>query len=165
MTDLWQSELFEIDELERRLAKKRRELEAIGTSRADLKESILVDMLSLEATLRKGADIQKRYGEVEAAGGDESWMEVTEDLQKQVVISFGFGATVDQAVAELRRAAPRYPEIAFWVKFNRARRGLIRFNDPVPDISVAPLVPGPHMQLRDLVLPDRPLAVVSLSYS
>jgi hypothetical protein len=48
-------------------------------------ESIFESMLQREVILRRSTETQGRYAAVEAAGDDESWMEITEKLQEQVI--------------------------------------------------------------------------------
>jgi len=119
-------------------------------------EATLVAMLEHEAQSRLSSITQQRYAEVEAANGDASWMEVTEELQRATVRAFGFGCNHDNtreeeaaAVAALRLAAPRHPEIAFWVRHNRARRGDLARHDLVPAIALAPLEVDPVLFLLD----------------
>jgi len=37
---------------------------------------------------------------------------------------------------DLREAGLRFPEIAFWVKYNRARQGALRAGDIAPDVPL-----------------------------
>mmetsp|Transcript_58544 Transcript_58544/g.79818 ORF Transcript_58544/g.79818 Transcript_58544/m.79818 type:complete len:134 (+) Transcript_58544:846-1247(+) len=131
-------------------------------------------MLEHEQDLRLSSETQQQFAAVEVAGGEKSWMEVTAELQATVALRFGFGgvAAADDglkcAVAQLRGAAPRYPELAFWVRHNRARRGDLTFGSLVPEVELAPLVPGQQKKLAlraQVPLDGRPLAVVALSYS
>ena len=151
----------------------------LGRDDAAIPEATLVAMLQHEAQSRLNPATQQQYSEVEAANGDTSWMEVTEGLQRATVRAFGFGGSGDleeaEAVAALRLAAPRYPEVAFWVRHNRARRGELTRNARVPAVALAPLQWAPDsiypsgkdtVAMEDLVpLDARPLAVVALSYS
>mmetsp|Transcript_75984 Transcript_75984/g.148867 ORF Transcript_75984/g.148867 Transcript_75984/m.148867 type:complete len:135 (-) Transcript_75984:53-457(-) len=134
-------------------------------------------MLEHEKRLRLSGETQRRYEAVEAAGGDASWMEVTEELQRAVVRHFGVlgvGSSGEaRGLAQLRGAAPRHPEVAFWVRHNRARRGSLARGSFVPDVSLATLkapvggvAGGSLLSLRAQVPSDgRPLAVVAISYS
>jgi hypothetical protein len=90
------------------------------------------------------------------------------------VAEFGFGNYMREGVLQLRISARRYPELAFWVRVNRARRGDFKPGDLVPDIAVAAVagakVEGSpangNIRLRDLVPRDgRPLGIIALSYS
>lgn len=99
-------------------------------------------------------------------------MEVTEALQRSIVRERGFTGPAEEAAAllALRVSAQRHPEVAFWVRHNRARRGELRPNHLIPDVSLAPLAPlacgDAPVRLADLVPADgRPLAIIALSYS
>jgi hypothetical protein len=94
-------------------------------------------------------------------------MEATEELQRSVVRGQGFTTAADEemAIMHLRVFAQRHPEVAFWVRHNRARRGELRPNNLVPNIALS-LLHGAPFQLFDAVpLDGRPLAIIALSYS
>lgn len=125
-------------------------------------------MLSREAALRVDGATQREYGRVEAASGDATWMEVTADLQRAVAREFGYGADLQLAVDALRAAAPRHPDIAFWVRHNRSSRGALRARAAAPDVPLARIFDATETAttLHALVPADRrPLALVALSYS
>ena len=131
---------------------------------------MLGTMLRREAALRLDAATQREYAEVEAAGDDAvTWMEVTTALQRRVVAEWGFGgARARAALRALREIAPLRPDVAFWARHNRARRGDLAAGDVAPDAPLAPLESdsGGARSVRDAAPADgRPLGVVALSYS
>ena len=126
-------------------------------------------MLRREAELRLDAATQLEYAEVEAAGDDaDTWMEVTAKVQRRVISEFGLNGS-DAALRALREGAPRHPEIAFWSRYNRARRGDLVAGDVAPDASLAPLDSsgggGPWSLCAAAPTDGRPLAIIALSYS
>jgi hypothetical protein len=142
----------------------------------EIPEDKLVAMLTLEAEMRKSPHIQEKYAIVESKEEDESWMEVTIELQEKVARDFHFGeagqVSISGAVAQLRASAHRHPEIAFWVKYNRAVRGNLRRNDFIPDMDLVLLsnnnssASSTTARLHELVPNDgKPLGVIALSYS
>jgi hypothetical protein len=64
-------------------------------------------------------------------------MEVVSKLQQRIVAAHNASNTTFQlTVNNLRRAALRHPEIAFWVKYNRARQGQLKAGDAAPVITL-----------------------------
>ena len=130
-------------------------------------------MVQCEAARRLDNATQLAYACAEAGDDDRSWLEVTEELQHDVVREFGYASgsarVTAAALRALRGAAARHPEHAFWVRYNRARRGALRAGDAAPDVSLARVdaaTTTPARLPRDFVPTDgRPLAVVALSYS
>lgn len=94
-------------------------------------------MLKREVELRKCPATLARMAEVEAKKGD--WVMVAENVQKQVLAEFAqiHPNHFRPSLQELRLAALRHPEIAFWVKYNRARRGHLRAGvDVGPNVNL-----------------------------
>ena len=60
---------------------------------ASIPEATLKEMLELEVSRRKSQLVQAQYARVEADEGDESWMEVTAELQRMICREFGFDGT------------------------------------------------------------------------
>jgi hypothetical protein len=79
---------------------------------------------------------------------NSEWMDVIEHLQKRIVLdhnatlSDGINCGGSISVHDLRRAALRHPEVAFWVKYNRARSGKLRVGDVAPDVLLLHAVDG-----------------------
>lgn len=148
-----------------------------------ISDGILRSMLRREAELRLAPETQAAYHEAEARGDDNySWMEVTTTLQQRVVKEFGFGTgpgadgagastevSAEAALGELRAAAPRHQDVAFWQKLvqAKAKRGQLRAGDTIPAVELRTFeVDGEDVRILELVPSDgRPLAVVALSYS
>jgi hypothetical protein len=78
---------------------------------------------------------------------DSEWMNVVENLQHRIIQESQMenGDSIDVSditIRDLREAALRHPEIAFWVKYNRARRGNLRVGDSAPNVSVRRAIDG-----------------------
>lgn len=68
---------------------------------------------------------------------ESEWMAVIENVQLRIVKKHNLsckGAKV--TVHDVRLAALRHPEIAFWVKHNRARVGTLEVGDEAPDVPL-----------------------------
>lgn len=112
-----------------------------------------------------------------------SWLDVVGKLQERVVREFSSAdehlvkLPVADAVHQLRLAAQRFPELCFWMKYNRARHCPVEEGTPAPDVplillpALSPAAPTQtqqptHVHLSDFVpLDGKPLALISLSYS
>lgn len=101
---------------------------------------------------------------------ESEWMDVVANLQAQIVEEYRQeAARIGQSSAwlsvhELRLAALRHPEIAFWVKHNRAREGDLVVGKKAPDV---PLV-DPQSQKETTLLhqmSQKPTVVVAGSLS
>jgi len=69
------------------------------------------------------------------------WMNVINDLQHRIVAGHNASSTNNSrnervSVNDLRLAAQRHPEIAFWVKYNRARQGTLQAGDVAPNVAM-----------------------------
>jgi hypothetical protein len=79
---------------------------------------------------------------------NSEWMDVIEQLQRRIILDYNAtlsdgnscGGTI--SVNDLRRAALRHPEVAFWVKYNRARSGKLRVGEVAPDVPLLHAVDG-----------------------
>ncbi|CAB9505892.1 expressed unknown protein [Seminavis robusta] len=101
-------------------------------------EEILVQLLQRERDLRVSPASQKEM-ELAEKWAHSEWMDVATKIQHQVVRQHNnsaVGGSKKVTVHELRLAALRHPEIAFWVKYNRARQGTLRVGDVAPNISL-----------------------------
>lgn len=109
-------------------------------------------LLHREVELRKAAETQEAMQRAEESVESE-WMNVVEDLQYRIVREFREGeeeASVEFAditVRDLREAALRHPEVAFWVKYNRARRGNLKVGDAAPDVPLRRAIDGGETSL------------------
>ena len=92
-------------------------------------------MLHCENDLRRAPETQLAMEGAEASG-DTEWMDVVEDLQTEVVRKFQNMHFPAITLEELRWAAMRYPDIAHWVKFNRARYGNLKVGDVAPNVPL-----------------------------
>ncbi len=95
-----------------------------------------------EAELRRAAETQEAMQRAEESV-DSEWMNVVEDLQYRILkeyqeerIRSSSNESENITVHSLREAALRHPEIAFWVKYNRARRGNLKVGDAAPDVPL-----------------------------
>lgn len=140
-------------------------------------------MLTRENELRLSESVQLRFKAAEASV-DSEWMCVAQEIQEQVIKEFSKASHssldvvrhMDIALFELRAAANRHPEIALYVRHNRARRGTLRVGDPCPNVSVVSVASSsssstsstPQLQQRNLLdhaKPGRPLVIIAGSYS
>lgn len=108
-----------------------------------------MEMIRREVELRKAPETLAAMECAEDSVQSE-WMDVVEGVQHQVVTEFHesshrFSAEAtditlqdltDITVQDLRAAALRHPEVAFWVKHNRARRGTLEVGDAAPNVIV-----------------------------
>ena len=92
-------------------------------------------MLCCENDLRRAPETQLAMERAEASV-DSEWMDVVEDLQKEVVQKFQNMQSSAITLEELRCAAVRYPDIAHWVKFNRARHGNLKIGNKAPNVPL-----------------------------
>ncbi|CAG8502421.1 2994_t:CDS:2 [Acaulospora morrowiae] len=148
----------------------------------DTKEKLLV-LLREEERRRFSPEMQKKYYEV---GNDPTcgmdWMDVTDQMQHELVQEFGYS---DEAVQLLRRAPQLYPNdpefhtTQVYVRNNIANIGTLTEGMPAPDCSLIPLEPSmfkaiilngnfnsPNMvSLRLLCKSGRPLVLFGGSYT
>lgn len=97
-------------------------------------------MLCYENDLRRAPETQSAM-ECAEASVETEWMDVVEGIQKHVVKEFLAKyppSVVSPAITlqDLRSAAMRYPDIAHWVKYNRARRGKLKVGDNAPNVPL-----------------------------
>lgn len=79
---------------------------------------------------------------------DTEWMDVVATVQGQVVAEFRQEhPDEDITIHNLRLAALRHPEIAYWVKYNRARQGYLRVGDTAPDMRLLCAASGQETSL------------------
>jgi hypothetical protein len=96
---------------------------------------MLFELLHREAKARRSREIQADMEKAEESINSE-WMDVIEELQRRIVLDYNAtlcdgqncGGTII-SVNDLRRAALRHPEVAFWVEYNRARSGKLRVGE------------------------------------
>lgn len=56
--------------------------------------------------------------------------------EQRIVATHNIKNCCHLTVNDLRRAALRYPDIAFWVKYNRARQGQLKVGDIAPAVPL-----------------------------
>jgi hypothetical protein len=107
-------------------------------------------MVEREAELRLSAEVQAIYEEVEKLGSLSDWIRVTEEVvQPRVLREFGLEPT-PVMLHSLRTQALLHPDIAFWVRYNRARRGSLQAGDEVPDVTLFDAYAKATVHLRDI---------------
>jgi hypothetical protein len=132
-------------------------------------------MLRREAEMRKSPETQHAMEKAEESVGSE-WMDVVANVQRSVVQQFhseyaslkenGDDDNISTiSVHDLRLAALRHPEIAFWVKFNRARQGTLRVGDEAPDVLLVQANSGEDTTLLNRTTKGKPCVVVAGSLS
>ena len=92
-------------------------------------------MLHCENDLRRAPETQFAMERAEASA-DTEWMDIVEGLQIEIVKKFQNMQSPAITLEELRSAAMRYPDIAHWVKFNRARYGKLKAGDAAPNVPL-----------------------------
>jgi hypothetical protein len=133
-------------------------------------------MLIDEDTLRRSAIVQNLMEEAEQSV-DSEWMEIAEEVQRQVVIAH-IGTTseaaVEKALLHLRYASQENPDIAHYVKFNRARKGTFQVGDVAPNLSLLDATTGKPMNLlgqdttgavQPVQCNSKPTVIIAGSYS
>ena len=67
---------------------------------------------------------------------DREWMDVAADIQEKLVLQHNESTTdssLHVTATELRVAARRHPDVCFWVKYNRARKGSLQVGQTAPN--------------------------------
>jgi len=122
-------------------------------------------MLIRENELRLSDEYQKQYSEAEKTSFS-SWLDVTDQLQRQIIREFNLDEEMEDALLCLRCATQIYPDlkdIPLYVKYNRARDGDLQIGDIVPDVPIVQLN-GQENQLFD-GLKSSSTVLISGSYS
>jgi len=122
-------------------------------------------MLIRENELRLSDEYQKRYSDAEKTSFS-SWLDVTDELQRQIIREFNLDEEMEDALLCLRCATQIYPDlkdIPLYVKYNRARDGDLQIGDIVPDVPIVQLN-GQENQLFD-GLKSSSTVLISGSYS
>lgn len=98
-------------------------------------------MLRREEELRLSAEVQAQYAAVEVDSSERDWMDVTVELQRQVVREFGASEHEEgAALAALREGALRCESFTpLYVKYQRARRGDLAVGDAAVDCELLKL--------------------------
>jgi hypothetical protein len=104
---------------------------AYGAGQAE-REATLVTLLQREAEMRTDPSTLRAMAMAEESEASE-WMDVAARIQHQIIEEHG---DEDITVHDLRVAALRHPEICFWVRFNRSRRGQLAVGGPAPDVRL-----------------------------
>lgn len=123
-------------------------------------------MLIRENELRLSEEYQKRYFEAEKSSSS-SWLDVTDELQRQVIREFNLDEEMNDALLCLRCATQIYPDlksIPLYVQYNRARDGDLQIGDVAPNIPVVEL-DGKESQLFNGLDPSSSTVLISGSYS
>jgi hypothetical protein len=131
-----------------------------------------VELVRRESELRKDPKTLAEMENAEASVANE-WMDVVERLQHQIIEEYrnseGQSRIGSVTVTDLRAAALRHPDIAFWVKYNRARRGSLKVGDRAPDVPLRRATDGQETTLlaSDSSMHDSPerTVVIAGSYS
>jgi hypothetical protein len=88
------------------------------------------DLVLQEENLRTSAEIAERYRETETDGSLVDWIEYTARHVQPRILELN-GLEVNEENLYNLRAAAHQTDV-FWVKYNRARRGNLRPDDPIP---------------------------------
>ncbi|CAF3437676.1 unnamed protein product, partial [Rotaria sp. Silwood2] len=93
---------------------------------------------------------QKPYSETKKTSSS-SWLDVTDELQRQIIREFNLDDEIDDALLCLRCATQIYPDlkhIPLYVQYNRAKDGDLQIGDIAPNVPVVQL-DGQESQLFD----------------
>jgi hypothetical protein len=124
-------------------------------------------MLLRENDLRLSAEYQQRYLEAEqSSSSTHSWLNITDELQRQIIREFQLDDDMEEALLCLRCATTIYPDlkcIPLYVRYNRARDGDLKIGDVTPDVPVIKLN-GEESHLFDDLKP-LPTVLIGGSYS
>jgi len=130
-----------------------------------------VALLGVEDALRRSPATQLAMEDAERSGAGD-WIDVATEVQRRVAreslsaAAQGDEARVDRRVSLLRAAALRHPEVAHYVRYNRARRGDVRAGDAAPAVAVWSLAANAAVTLLQREPGDaRPLVIVAGSIS
>ena len=125
-----------ISTLKAELEKAEQSKKELASKKAD-REQALISMLRREDELRRSSEYQKKMETAEESANTE-WMDVVANIQDRVVAEANDTEKPEPiyTVEELREAASRHPNIAHWVKFNRARQGDLKEGDAAPDVAM-----------------------------
>lgn len=135
-------------------------------------KEFLKNMLRRENELRLSDETQKKYMEAEKKS-EADWINVTLELQRQVVREFGI-RNIDRGVHAIQSAYSRYGatdsdffEIPLYVRYNRARQGDLKEGEPAVNISKLFHVDDitKTSNLFDFAKPAVPLVVLAGSYT
>ncbi len=122
-------------------------------------------MLIRENELRLSDQYQKRYSDAEKTSFS-SWLDVTDELQRQIIREFNLDEEMEDALLCLRCATQIYPDlkdIPLYIKYNRARDGDLQIGDIVPNVPIVQL-DGQEKHLFD-GLKSSSTVLISGSYS
>ena len=123
-------------------------------------------MLIRENELRLSDEYQKQFSEAEQSSSS-SWLDVVNELQKQVIREFHLDEEMDAALLCLRCATQIYPdlkEIPLYTKYNRAIDGNLQLGDIMPNIPIVQL-DGQEGQLFDGLKSPASTVLIGGSYS
>ena len=122
-------------------------------------------MLIRENELRLSEEYQKRYQEAERTSSS-SWLDVTDQLQREIIREFQLDDEMEDALLCLRCATQIHPDlkdIPLYVRYNRARSGDLNIGNSTPNVPVVQL-DGKESQLFD-GLKSSSTVLISGSYS
>ncbi|CAF1619515.1 unnamed protein product, partial [Didymodactylos carnosus] len=128
---------------------------------------VLKRMLIREDELRRSPEIQERYAQAEISN-DQSWLDVTHDLQKQIIKEFGLEDEMDDALNCLRCATQIYPDlkdIPLYIRNNRARDGDLHVGSIAPDTPIIKLDGSESRLFDSLEQTEQSTVIISGSYS
>ena len=131
-----------------------------GSSMTD--DDFLLRLLHREEELRLSPAVQARFGAAERSGGTD-WLEVAEELQRELLIEFGVRPT--QTNLHLLRVAAARLKVSLYVRHNRASRGDLNVGDRCPDVSLVSYPGGLASRLSSFSVVGRPLIVLAGSFS
>ena len=120
-----------------------------------------------ENELRLSAEYQKRYCAAEQSSASPStWLDVTDQLQRQIIHEFQLDDEMEDALLCLRCATQIYPDlkgIPLYVRYNRARGGDLQTGDLAPNVPVVQM-DGQESELFN-GLAEKPTVLIAGSYS
>ena len=122
-------------------------------------------MLRRENEIRLSKEAQKDF-QIAEQSADRDWLHVAANIQTRVFKEFEMEPTRENLL-KYRRTALENPDLVHYVKFNRARKGLLEIGDIAPNVQVVKTGPvGGRCHLIDEYQEaNKPLVVLAGSWS
>ena len=122
-------------------------------------------MLRRENDIRLSKEAQKDF-QIAEQSADRDWLHVAANIQTRVFKEFEMEPTRENLL-KYRRTALENPHLVHYVKFNRARKGLLEIGDMAPNVQVVKTGPfGGRCHLIDEYQEvNKPLVVLAGSWS
>lgn len=123
-------------------------------------EAELEKLVIEEEKIRMSVEYQEACSK--ASSIPNGWLQVTADMQMNLVKRFGFDDNLSSSIAcnMLRRARYLYPdnkifkEVPVYVRENKANMGTLKEGDEIPNINIH-TIDGKEIKLHDIINNDK----------